>query len=74
MPKWKKGAREFTVGINYNKTRGYQSCIPKPVIDTLGSPEKITFIVKPKKKVEIVPANQTGSQEKTLATNDENPQ
>lgn len=43
MPKWKKDAKEFTVSINYNETRGYQSSIPKPVIEALGSPNMITF-------------------------------
>ena len=52
MPKWKKGAKEFTVGVNYNDKRGYQSTIPKPVIDALGNPEKIKFIIDGK-KVEI---------------------
>ena len=52
MPKWKKGAKEFTVGVNYNDKRGYQSSIPKPVIDALGNPEKIKFIIDGK-KVEI---------------------
>lgn len=57
MPKWKKDATEFTVSVNHNETRGYQSSIPKPVMDTLGSPSHITFLIKPKKKVELVPAN-----------------
>jgi hypothetical protein len=54
MPKWKKGATEFTVSVNHNTTRGYQSSIPKPVMEVLGDPPAITFIVKGK-KVEIVP-------------------
>ena len=45
MPKWKKGAKEFTVGVNYNETRGYQSSIPKPIMDVLGDPQNITFVV-----------------------------
>jgi len=53
MPKWKKDATEFTVSVNHNETRGYQSSIPKPVMDTLGNPDKITFVIKPKKKVEV---------------------
>jgi len=54
LPKWKRDATEFTVGVNYNETRGYQSTIPKPVIETLGTPDRITFVIKPKKRVEIV--------------------
>jgi hypothetical protein len=57
MPKWKKDATEFTVSVNHNETRGYQSSIPKPVMDTLGNPDRITFLIKAKKKVEIVPAD-----------------
>jgi hypothetical protein len=54
LPKWKKDADHFTVSVNHNKTRGYQSSIPKPVIEILGNPDKITFVIKPKKKVELV--------------------
>ena len=53
MPKWKKDANEFTVSVNHNETRGYQSSIPKPVMETLGNPNRITFVVKPKNRVEV---------------------
>ena len=53
MPKWKKDANEFTVSVNHNETRGYQSSIPKPVMETLGNPDKITFLVRAKNKVEV---------------------
>ncbi|MCE9652620.1 MAG: hypothetical protein K8Q89_06145 [Nitrosarchaeum sp.] len=45
MPKWKKDAKEFTVSVNFNESRGYQSSIPKPVIEALGEPENITFVI-----------------------------
>lgn len=45
MPKWKKDAKEFTVSVNYNESRGYQSSIPKPIMDALGSPEAVTFVI-----------------------------
>ena len=54
MPKWKKNADTFTVGVNYNKTRGFQSTIPKPVMEALGNPDRITFLVKGRKKVEVI--------------------
>jgi hypothetical protein len=54
LPKRKKDANQFTVSVNHNETRGYQSSIPKPIMETLGKPDKITFVVKPKKKVEVV--------------------
>jgi hypothetical protein len=49
VPKWKKGETEFTVSVNHNEVRGYQSSIPKPVIEILGEPSVITFVVKGKK-------------------------
>jgi bifunctional DNA-binding transcriptional regulator/antitoxin component of YhaV-PrlF toxin-antitoxin module len=55
MPRWKEGSLEFTVSVNSHETRGYQCTIPKPVIEVLGDPEKITFVIKGR-KVEIVPA------------------
>jgi len=45
MPKWKKDAKEFTVSVNYNPVRGYQSSIPKPIIEALGDPQNITFMI-----------------------------
>lgn len=55
MPKWKKDAKEFTVSINYNKDRGYQSSIPKPIIEALGEPNKLKFTINGK-DVRISPA------------------
>lgn len=52
MPKWKKDASEFEVGVNYSEGRGAQSSIPKPIYDALGQPESIKFVVKGK-KIEI---------------------
>jgi hypothetical protein len=52
VPKWKKDATEFTVGVNYNEVRGYQTSIPKPVAEVLGKPDEITYLVRGK-KVEV---------------------
>lgn len=52
MPKWKKDATEFKVGVNFSEGRGYQTTIPKPVVEVLGEPESITYSVKGK-KVEV---------------------
>jgi hypothetical protein len=49
MGKWKKGANEFEVGVNYHQVRGAQSSIPKPVIDALGRPKSIKFVIEGKK-------------------------
>ena len=51
MPKWKKDAKEFEVSINYVDKRGYSSSIPRPVIEILGSPETIKFIIQGDKSV-----------------------
>lgn len=45
MPKWKKDAKEFTVSVNFNESRGYQSSIPKPIIDLFGDPQKVKFVI-----------------------------
>ena len=55
MPKWKKNATEFTVSVNFNKIRGYQSSIPKPIIDILDDPKAVRFVVKGK-KIELTSA------------------
>ena len=57
MPKWKSDAKEFIVGVNYHRTRGYQSSIPKPIMDVLGAPEQVKFIVDGD-KITITPVGQ----------------
>ncbi len=52
MPKWKKGAKEFTVSVNFHEVRGYAATIPKPVAEHLGKPERITYTLK-RERVEI---------------------
>lgn len=52
MPKWKKNETEFPVTVSYHETRGYQAYIPKPLMEFLGTPEAIKFIIKGK-KVEV---------------------
>jgi len=55
MPKWKEGATEFTVSLGENKVKGYWVTVPKPIVELLGTPEKITFMVKSKGKIEVEP-------------------
>lgn len=43
--RWQSDATEFTVGLNYSEGRGYQSTIPKPIVDMLGLKDRITFKV-----------------------------
>ncbi len=54
MPKWKKDAEEFKVGVNYAEGRGYPSSIPKPIIELLENPKRINFIVKEYNTIELV--------------------
>jgi hypothetical protein len=63
MPKWKEGATEFTVSLGENKVKGYWVTVPKPIVEHLGIPEKITFLIKPKGKIEVEPAKENGDSE-----------
>ena len=55
MPKWKKDEKEFKVSVTYHQHRGCQAYIPKPVIEMLGHPKDIKFVIKGNnnKKVEV---------------------
>ena len=45
MTKWAKGATEFTVSVTRkDKLKTSSSYIPKPVLDRLGTPKRITFV------------------------------
>jgi hypothetical protein len=52
MPKWKKDATEFTVGVSYSEEKGIQTRLPKPVADALGNPPAVTFVLR-KERVEV---------------------
>jgi hypothetical protein len=54
MPKWKKDTKEFEVGVNYVENRGYSSSIPKPIIEMLGNPESIKFVVNDNNEIALV--------------------
>ena len=60
MPKWKKDATEFTVGVSYSEDKGVQTRIPKPVVEALGKPDTITYSLKGK-KVEVRAGSQSDS-------------
>lgn len=68
MPKWKQDETKFTVSVNYHESRGYQSSIPKPIIDHLNNPSKITFVIDKKNNVKIIPVleNESSFIENTL--------
>jgi hypothetical protein len=42
------------VRLHHHETRGYRNSIPQPLMETLGNPDKITFVVKPKREVEVL--------------------
>lgn len=45
MPRWKEGTTEFVVSLN--PTSGTHGCkIPKPIVEMLGNPEKLRFVVR----------------------------
>ena len=49
LTKWKKGQGEFVVSVTYHEHRGCQAYLPKPVMELLGNPNKVKFIVRGKK-------------------------
>jgi hypothetical protein len=58
MPRWKKGQKEFTVSVTYHEHRGYQSYLPRPIMEMLGIPKAIKFIVKNNnRKIEVEAGN-----------------
>jgi hypothetical protein len=59
MPKWKKDAKEFTVSVNFNESRGYQSSIPKPIMDVLGDPTTLKFVMS-NEGITIMPGLSSG--------------
>ena len=56
MPRWKKDQTEFTVSVTYHEHRGYQTYIPKPIMERLGKPKAIKFIIK-NRKIEVEAGN-----------------
>ena len=53
MPKWKNNATEFSVNVNYNDQKGSSTRVPKPILEKLGNPEKITFVIGKNDRIEI---------------------
>ena len=58
MPKWSKDAKEFEVNVHYNKEKGSQIRLPKPILDRMENPEKVKFVIKGK-IVKIIPTGLT---------------
>jgi hypothetical protein len=51
MGRWKKDETEFIVSVGYNEHRGYQCYVPRPIMEKLGTPTSIKFIIKDEKIV-----------------------
>lgn len=49
MPRWKEGEKEFVVSVNFSK--GNKVNIPQPIIEMLGNPEKIKFVIRGKRVI-----------------------
>ena len=47
MTQWAKNTTEFTVSVTRNvKSKTSYSYIPKPILDRLGTPRRITFALQ----------------------------
>ena len=55
-PKWKRDQKEFTVSVTYHENRGCQAYLPKPIMELIGNPNKVRFVVQGK-KIEMRAAN-----------------
>lgn len=62
MPKWKKGATEFTVGVSYSDAKGVQTRLPRPIAELLGNPDSITFVIHGKRIELTARAKSSGNQ------------
>jgi hypothetical protein len=55
MPKWKEDAKEFSVSVTYNEEKGSQIRVPKPILEKLGNPERIKFVIGKNDSIGIEP-------------------
>lgn len=46
MTRWKKDETEFTVSLFVDRSRGSMCIVPKPIVDMLGEPDRVTFRIK----------------------------
>ena len=45
--RWAKGTTDFTVGVTHNRQNNTRySYIPKPVMELLGYPPRLTFLIR----------------------------
>lgn len=55
LPKWKSNATEFSVNITYNSEKGSQIRVPKPILEKIGNPEKLKFVIDKNGKIILEP-------------------
>lgn len=67
MGRWKPGASAFPVGVNLDERRGAQVTVPRPVLEVLGSPSKITFRLS-RGRVTVEAGDTTRAEAKTTET------
>ena len=53
MPKWKSDATEFEVSVSNDGNGSHVCRIPKPIMEKLGEPEKIKFVIRSKSIIVI---------------------
>ena len=54
MSRWKKGEREFQMNVNHNGLGSHLCRIPKPVMELMGNPKTVKFVVKKGNRVTFV--------------------
>ena len=65
MPKWNKDAKEFTVNVHHSDDKGTQIRIPKPILEKMNNPDKVTFVIDGK-NVKIIPTKMSFEDKKRL--------
>ena len=48
MPRWKKDQKEFSVKLTFDGANSTICRVPKPVMEFLGDPENLKFVIKGK--------------------------
>jgi len=56
MPKWKSNAAEFIVSVTYNEEKGSQIRVPKPLLERMGNPSKLKFVIGRNGRIEVTGA------------------
>lgn len=53
LTRWKKDETEFHVALSFDGTNSKRCRIPKPVIEFLGDPESLKFVIRGKSIIVI---------------------